>query len=145
MWKAFVIISTGWTWIECWRLLPMYMVTAFIKKLSRMALTAPPYGVLLIIELVINLLVRHNTCRALVHRDTPCDLTSDPYLPEERDLQKCKASESSLWEIKVYIYIIAVTQSYYIFESLSFLLSFLWTLRVKALVFRRYRSTGFIE
>ena len=66
-----------------------------------MALTAPPNGALLIIELVINLLVRHDTCRSLVHKDVPCDLDADPYLPDETDISKCKATESSLWEIKV--------------------------------------------
>ena len=86
--------------VHC-RLLPTYTVAAFIKKLSRMALTAPPHGAMLVIELVINLLVRHDTCRNLAHRDTPSDLHSDPYKPDESDMSKCGAMSSSLWEIKV--------------------------------------------
>jgi len=51
------------------RLLPTYITAAFIKKLARMALTAPPSAALLVIEFIINLLIRHNTCRFLIHRD----------------------------------------------------------------------------
>lgn len=79
----------------------MSIIAAFIKKLSRMALTAPVSGTLLVIELIINLLVRHDTCRALVHREQPCSLESDPYDPDETDISRCHATESSLWEIKV--------------------------------------------
>lgn len=71
-----------------------------------MALSAPPHGAMLIIELIINLLVQHDMCRTLIHRDTPCDITSDPYLPLQIDISKCKALESSLWEIKVPIFLI---------------------------------------
>lgn len=66
-----------------------------------MALNAPPQGAMLSIDLIINLLIRHDTCRTLAHRDTPCDLQSDPYLPEEIEMSKCRAIDSSLWEIKV--------------------------------------------
>jgi len=81
-------------------LLPTFTVAAFIKKLSRMALTAPPQGAMLVIELIINLLVRHDTCRGLAHRDTDCDLQTDPYNADETDMSKCRAMQSSLWEIK---------------------------------------------
>ncbi|XP_067935790.1 nucleolar complex protein 4 homolog [Watersipora subatra] len=81
-------------------LLPTTTIAAFIKKLSRMALTAPPHGILLILELVTNLLVRHDTCRTLVHRDTSCSFDTDPYIPDESDINKCNAVDSSLWEIK---------------------------------------------
>lgn len=86
------------------RLLPTYITAAFIKKLARMALTAPPSAALLVIEFIINLLIRHNTCRFLIHRDTCCDEQTDPFLPLQADLSKCRAAESSLWEIKVSLF-----------------------------------------
>lgn len=82
-----------------------------------MALTAPPSSALLIIELIFNLLVRHNTCRTLAHRDSPCDLEGDPYLPDEPDIGMCRATESSLWEIKVCeagIYIIYICVVFFV-------------------------------
>lgn len=48
--------------------LPAYLVAAFIKRLSRLALSAPPHGVALIVTFVSNLLKRHPNCNVLIHR-----------------------------------------------------------------------------
>lgn len=48
--------------------LPAYLVAAFIKRLSRLALRAPPYGVALIVRFVGNLIRRHPNCKVLIHR-----------------------------------------------------------------------------
>lgn len=50
------------------RHLPAYLVAAFIKRLSRLALTAPPEALLMIIPFICNLFRRHPACRVLVHR-----------------------------------------------------------------------------
>lgn len=49
-------------------LLPAYLAAAFAKKLSRMALSVPPSGALIIIALIHNLLRRHPSINCLVHR-----------------------------------------------------------------------------
>eukprot|EP00899_Mesostigma_viride_P000648 jgi/Mesvir1/10584/Mv21799-RA.1 len=48
--------------------LPAYVVASFAKRLSRLALTAPPAGATLAIAFVHNLLRRHPACGVLVHR-----------------------------------------------------------------------------
>lgn len=48
--------------------LPAYLVAAFIKRLSRLGLSAPPHGVALIITFVGNLICRHPICQVLIHR-----------------------------------------------------------------------------
>ncbi|KAG5835243.1 hypothetical protein ANANG_G00270300 [Anguilla anguilla] len=81
--------------------LPVYLVAAFAKRLSRLALTAPPAALLMVLPFICNLIRRHPACRVLIHRpsapDEPCD---DPYLMEEDDPAHCHALESSLWELQ---------------------------------------------
>lgn len=48
-------------------LLPAYLAAAFAKKLSRLALSVPPSGALVIIALIHNLLRRHPSINCLVH------------------------------------------------------------------------------
>lgn len=79
--------------------LPAYLVAAFIKRISRLALMAPPAGAKLCIIFVENLLVRHPSCNMLVHRpDHTCQ--SDPFRAEVDDPANTGAVDSSLWEIK---------------------------------------------
>uniref|UniRef100_A0A8C4N733 Nucleolar complex associated 4 homolog n=1 Tax=Eptatretus burgeri TaxID=7764 RepID=A0A8C4N733_EPTBU len=81
--------------------LPAYLVGAFVKRLSRLSLVAPPHSLLLIMPFIYNLLRRHPACRVLLHRpDGPTDLEKDPYLMDEDDPMKSHALESSLWEIQ---------------------------------------------
>uniref|UniRef100_A0A8C0KC15 Nucleolar complex associated 4 homolog n=1 Tax=Canis lupus dingo TaxID=286419 RepID=A0A8C0KC15_CANLU len=46
--------------------LPAYLVAAFAKRLSRLALTAPPEALLMVLPFICNLLRRHPACRVLV-------------------------------------------------------------------------------
>ena len=50
------------------RHLPSYLVAAFIKRLSRLSLTAPPSGLAVILPFVFNLVRRHPNCEVLMHR-----------------------------------------------------------------------------
>ncbi|XP_077015634.1 nucleolar complex protein 4 homolog [Tamandua tetradactyla] len=80
--------------------LPAYLVAAFAKRLARLALTAPPEALLLVLPFICNLLRRHPACRALVHRPHGPELDADPYDPEEEDPAQSRALESSLWELQ---------------------------------------------
>ncbi|XP_063820747.1 nucleolar complex protein 4 homolog isoform X2 [Pseudophryne corroboree] len=81
--------------------LPVYLVAAFAKRLSRLSLTAPPQVLLMIIPFICNLIRRHPACRPLIHRPMESgDLTSDPYIMEEQDPAKSRALDSSLWELE---------------------------------------------
>ncbi|KAL2927841.1 Nucleolar complex protein 4-like protein B [Bienertia sinuspersici] len=109
-------------------LLPGHLAAAFAKKLSRLSLAIPPYGSLVIIALVHNILRRHPSINCLVHReagekvnqgDTKSEqetVTSDGntgvsselvrekqgvdlFKDEESDPLRSQAMRSSLWEI----------------------------------------------
>ncbi|KGL74194.1 Nucleolar complex protein 4, partial [Tinamus guttatus] len=81
--------------------LPAYLVAAFIKRLSRLALTAPPEALLMVIPFICNLFRRHPACKVLVHRPNgPEDLSEDPYIMEEKEPSESRALESSLWELQ---------------------------------------------
>uniref|UniRef100_A0A3Q3ALE2 Nucleolar complex associated 4 homolog n=1 Tax=Kryptolebias marmoratus TaxID=37003 RepID=A0A3Q3ALE2_KRYMA len=81
--------------------LPVYLVAAFAKRLARLALTAPPTALLIVLPFIYNLIRRHPSCRVLIHKpgteDKPLE---DPYVMDEEDPAQCRALESSLWEIK---------------------------------------------
>ncbi|XP_030074101.1 nucleolar complex protein 4 homolog [Microcaecilia unicolor] len=81
--------------------LPLYLVSAFAKRLSRLSLSAPPQALLMVIPFICNLVRRHPACRPLIHRPHgPHDLRDDPYIMEEEDPSKSRAVESSLWELQ---------------------------------------------
>ncbi|KAL1827030.1 hypothetical protein ACET3Z_005442 [Daucus carota] len=110
-------------------LLPAYLAAAFAKKLSRLSLSVPPSGGLIIVALIHNLLRRHPSINCLVHRedvtvtvhDDPSerneevsdhvkassaskDMSSiksgfDHFNDEETDPKKTNSMRSSLWEI----------------------------------------------
>ncbi|KAF7658708.1 hypothetical protein LDENG_00008550 [Lucifuga dentata] len=81
--------------------LPVYLVAAFVKRLARLALTAPPAPLLIVLPFIYNLIRRHPTCRVLIHKPSAEDEPlEDPYLMDEEDPAECRALESSLWEIK---------------------------------------------
>ncbi|XP_032085986.1 nucleolar complex protein 4 homolog [Thamnophis elegans] len=81
--------------------LPAYLVAAFAKRLSRLALTAPPDGLLIAIPFICNLLRRHPSCLVLIHRPNgPAEMVEDPYKMDEKEPMESRALESSLWEIK---------------------------------------------
>jgi U3 small nucleolar RNA-associated protein 19 len=83
--------------------LPEYLVAAFVKKLSRMALHAPATVIPLICQFVVNLMINHPGLKVLVHNtslERAKDLSSDPFEEEEVNPNLTKAMESSLWEMK---------------------------------------------
>ncbi|KAJ1674775.1 Maturation and nuclear export of 40S ribosomal subunits interacting protein [Spiromyces aspiralis] len=95
--------------------LPAYLVAAFIKKMARLALSAPPSAIAIVIPFIYNLLKSHPTCMVLIHRIDDDDSASslggsdaatdgagyaDPFDEDEKDPAKCRAIESSLWEIE---------------------------------------------
>lgn len=86
---------------------PAYLVAAFIKRISRLCLTAPPGGCLVAIRFIYNLLKRHPSCKVLIHnddRDSEETVESDPYVMEEIDPAKSHAIESSLWETQTLLH-----------------------------------------
>ncbi|KAJ3044514.1 hypothetical protein HDV00_001941 [Rhizophlyctis rosea] len=83
--------------------LPAHLVAAFLKRMSRLALNAPPAAILAVIPLIYNLLKKHPSCLQMIHRegDLPSEPTNDPYDFNETDPMKCNALDSSLWELPV--------------------------------------------
>ncbi|KAF0894507.1 hypothetical protein E2562_039433 [Oryza meyeriana var. granulata] len=92
--------------------LPAYLAAAFAKRLSRLALSVPPAGALIIIALIHNLLRRHPSINFLVHWEIDANdsettneasqckkVGTDPFNNEETDPAKSGAMRSSLWEI----------------------------------------------
>ncbi|XP_062930149.1 nucleolar complex protein 4 homolog [Mobula hypostoma] len=81
--------------------LPAYLIAAFSKRLSRLALTAPPEALLMAIPLICNLIRRHPSCKVLLHRPAEDQgLSADPYVMDEEEPSQCRALESSLWELQ---------------------------------------------
>ncbi|ESQ50785.1 hypothetical protein EUTSA_v10022610mg [Eutrema salsugineum] len=101
-------------------LLPAYLAASFAKKLSRLSLSVPPSGSLVITALIYNLLRRHSSINHLVHKEpdenaneansgagehnesqpkTYKKLGIDYFNNQESDLKKTGALRSSLWEI----------------------------------------------
>ena len=111
--------------------IPSYIIAAFTKRLTRLAIRAPPHAACFVLCFVFNLVRRHPNVRCLIHRTaskeeeraeklsrvrdasrrlaqagTPIPtlqdsgfVLSDPYLENEGDMTKCRALESSLWEV----------------------------------------------
>ncbi|GME69772.1 unnamed protein product [[Candida] boidinii] len=84
------------------------IVASFIKKFSRLSLTAPPQGIVAIIPFIYNLLKRHPSCMVLIHsikdyKSDPDSNYSDPFDNDATDPAMTNASESSLWELETII------------------------------------------
>lgn len=88
--------------------LPAALVASFIKRLSRLALDAPPSAIVIVIPWIYNLLKRHPLCTFMLHREVrepekKKDIQEhgfeDPYLPNETDPMETKAIDSCLWEL----------------------------------------------
>lgn len=123
--------------------LPAYLVAAFVKRLARLSLFAPAYGCMLAMVLMYKLLQLHPSVRVLIHRipkelpkeilligqsasryrDNSAKLEDcrgfDVYNFEEKDPAKCRALDSSLWELKILKqhYLPAVSRLVEIFEG----------------------------
>lgn len=89
--------------------LPAVLVASFIKRLSRLALRAPPAGIVVVIPWIYNMFKRHPACTFMMHRETRDpglkreleeEGMDDPFDMEEEDPALTHAIESSIWEIE---------------------------------------------
>ncbi|KAK2875160.1 hypothetical protein FQN49_001724 [Arthroderma sp. PD_2] len=91
--------------------LPATMVASFLKRLSRLALNAPPSAIVVIVPWMYNMLKSHPTCTFMIHRDLKKHDPSlyreieekgmdDPFDALEPNPTLTNAIESSLWEIE---------------------------------------------
>jgi U3 small nucleolar RNA-associated protein 19 len=78
--------------------LPEYIVAAFVKRLSRLALVGPANALLMIFAFIGNLLIRHKGLTEMITKT--CTEEDDPFDFEEKDPAKTRAIESGLWEIR---------------------------------------------
>jgi U3 small nucleolar RNA-associated protein 19 len=88
--------------------LPASLVASFLKRLSQLALSAPPSAIAFVVPWIYNVLKRHPTCTFMVHhviRDAEEKQYikdhgfKDPFLPEETDPVETRAIDSCLWEL----------------------------------------------
>lgn len=88
--------------------LPGAMVASFIKRMSRLALEAPPAAIVAVIPLIYNLLKSHPTCTFMIHRVPRSDEERqqleddgllDPFDMNEPDPTQTGAMDSCLWEL----------------------------------------------
>lgn len=83
-------------------------MAAFIKKMARLALYAPPAAILAVLPMMHNLLRRHGSCLSLLHRipesiqkrSVEDHLADDPFDMDCADPSECNATASSLWELE---------------------------------------------
>lgn len=89
--------------------LPAALVASFIKKLSRLALHAPPAAIVVVVPWVYNMLMRHRTCTFMIHREirSPTQRKllesqgmDDPFSMSQLDPMETGAIDSSLWELE---------------------------------------------
>ena len=84
--------------------LPETLVAAFIKRLARLALIAPPHDIITIVYFIGNLIIRHPGLKRLIcdrNSDETREIAQDPYIMDEADPNKSQALQSSLWEIQL--------------------------------------------
>ncbi|EKM82438.1 hypothetical protein AGABI1DRAFT_68058 [Agaricus bisporus var. burnettii JB137-S8] len=79
--------------------LPATLLASFIKRLSRLSLTAPPAAIVMIIPFTYNILKKHPALMVMIHNNNVEDEYTDPYLPAELNPTQTLALESSLWEL----------------------------------------------
>jgi len=98
-------------------MLPAHVVAAFVKRLVRSSLSAPPASILFVLALVSNLLRKHPETSCLVHRlsnnttsaadkngsddseDGEGGLFQDGFDADTTDPEQANALQSSLWEL----------------------------------------------
>lgn len=87
--------------------LPATLVASFIKRMARLAITAPPAAIVTVVPLIYNLLKAHPSCTFMVHREHYDRAQArkegyiDPYDESEPDPLKTGAMESCLWELEM--------------------------------------------
>ncbi|KAJ3276866.1 hypothetical protein HDV01_002921 [Terramyces sp. JEL0728] len=80
--------------------IPSYLVSAFIKRMARIALGAPPPAIIMILPLIYNLFRLHPSSLVLIHRENDENI-EDPYLFDKLDPNDSRAAESCLWELEL--------------------------------------------
>lgn len=83
-------------------------MAAFIKRFSRLGMSAPPAGAMLAIAFIHNLIRRHPSCILLLHKPHKSGPMNGPDGTPGQDVYKeneampadSRAVESSLWEIQ---------------------------------------------
>lgn len=89
--------------------LPAALVASFIKRLSRLAMSAPPAAVVATVPWIYNLLKEHPSCTFMIHRqindeefkaEIAKDGMDDPFDMSQTDPMATDAIESSLWELE---------------------------------------------
>ncbi|ORY23793.1 CBF/Mak21 family-domain-containing protein [Naematelia encephala] len=80
-------------------LLPAALVASFIKRLSRLALAAPPAAIIMLIPFIYNLFKRHPGCMIMIQRHTDDSDIADPYDAEDPSPLTSRAISSSCWEL----------------------------------------------
>ncbi|KZO94486.1 CBF-domain-containing protein [Calocera viscosa TUFC12733] len=78
--------------------LPVALLASFIKRLSRLSLSAPPAAIVMIIPFTYNILKQHPSLMPMIHRETTGD-DADPFKADESDPMLTNAIASSLWEL----------------------------------------------
>lgn len=79
--------------------LPEGLVAAFVKRLARLALIAPPQDIVIILRFIGNLIMRHPALKRLIFHPQGGEVSQDPFIMDERDPIKSNALDSSLWEV----------------------------------------------
>jgi len=80
--------------------LPAALLASFVKRLSRLSLTAPPSSIVITIPFVYNILKRHPALMCMIHRDgVTSEPFEDPFLADEPNPNLTNALDSSLWEL----------------------------------------------
>merc|ERR1719410_3319595 len=79
--------------------LPAYLAAAFIKRLSRLCLSAPSCSIPMVIRFIHNLIHRHPSLVKMIDNPNVENEMEDTYNADEKDPAKCGAVTSSLWEI----------------------------------------------
>jgi U3 small nucleolar RNA-associated protein 19 len=88
--------------------LPAALVASFIKRLSRLALHAPPAGIVVAIPWVYNMFKQNPSCTFMMHRESKAPNQKkewdeagfeDVFDMNEQDPMKTRAIESCVWEL----------------------------------------------
>lgn len=88
--------------------LPAALVASFIKRLSRLALEAPPSGIVVVIPWVYNMFKLHPSCTYMMHRESRDEEeereweeygAEDPFDMTEPNPMETGAIDSCVWEL----------------------------------------------
>mmetsp|Transcript_40166 Transcript_40166/g.51750 ORF Transcript_40166/g.51750 Transcript_40166/m.51750 type:complete len:266 (+) Transcript_40166:137-934(+) len=79
--------------------LPSYIIAAFLKKLNRLCLGAPPSSALYVLALTRTLLRKHGECMTLIQKKHKGGPFVDPFNVEAIDPLEAHGIESSLFEL----------------------------------------------